>query len=104
MSNLDKWQKLCRAYNYKNKIRITVTLSIINIEELEQLILLASEIYGCNSIYLQPLLIDENYQELEKYKLEYYDTEKGKRLLEIANKTAEKYGIHLIIQGTIKAS
>lgn len=102
LKSLQKWSKTAESIAPRKVFRMGVALSSINIEEISGIVRLAAKLGGYESIYLQPIIVDKNHQEMQYARLENYDKAKGKELLEEAIELANKYDIKFTIVDSIK--
>lgn len=101
MKNLKAWSAVAKDAGKKNIFRFTVALSAMNIQELSGLVELAAHLGGYYAVVVQPLIVDDNHQTLESYKLEHIDKDFALQKLGEAQKVALELGISLYLDPSI---
>lgn len=102
MENLREWSALAKSVGKDRVFRFTVVLSSINLDQISGLVRLAARLGGYYGVIVQPLIVDERHQSLEKYKLEYAAPQEIRRCIDEAEAAARETGVSLYLNPSIK--
>ncbi|QIB68171.1 radical SAM protein [Aminipila butyrica] len=95
LQNLKDWTSISKKLNRKKPFRIAIVLSKKNIHELPGIVKMAAELGSFESIYIQPLLVNQKHSHLESMKLEYIEKNLLIGAISEAQNIASREGIRL---------